>query len=274
MDRLDQGSTGWDQATYWQRHVEAPDVQPAQPASTATPIPPAEPVQETTEQETAEMAVPLPRSRRVPLAIKVVVAVTGVLLVAAIVADSFGRSSTAGQAPPPGRWGCLNAVDRRDRAAQRIAGCGLAIRRCPGCPEFDPIPDPQSSRAPARPPAARSTALPSPALPTTLTIGATAVLNRGESLRTNRTRLVMESGGDLAIYDENNVRRWASGTTGFGYRSVFQGDGNLVVYDQNSSGLWTSGTAGRNGAVLVLEADGNVCVVYQGQVIWASNTAR
>jgi hypothetical protein len=47
-----------------------------------------------------------------------------------------------------------------------------------------------------------------------------------------------------------------------------------VVYDQNWSGLWTSGTAEHNGAVLVLETDGNVCVVYRGQVIWAANTAH
>ena len=80
------------------------------------------------------------------------------------------------------------------------------------------------------------------------------MLDRGQSVHTNRTRLVMEYGGDLAIYDETNRLRWSSGTAGRGYRAVFQSDGNLVVYDQNWTGLWTSGTAGHNGAVLVLDA--------------------
>jgi hypothetical protein len=134
--------------------------------------------------------------------------------------------------------------------------------------------------SPAQPPPARpSPPRPSPAQPsstywTELTVTATTVLDRGQSVHTNRTRLVMEYGGDLAIYDETNRLRWSSGTAGRGYRAVFQADGNLVVYDQNWTGLWTSDTAGRNGAVLVLETDGNVCVVFRGQVIWAANTAH
>lgn len=124
------------------------------------------------------------------------------------------------------------------------------------------------------PPAQRSPAPPSPTHWTELAVAATTVLDRGQSVQTNRTRLVMEDGGDLAIYDETDRRRWSSGTAGRGYRTVFQADGNLVVYDQGWTGLWTSGTAGHNGAVLVLETDGNVCVVYRGQVIWAANTAH
>jgi hypothetical protein len=129
--------------------------------------------------------------------------------------------------------------------------------------------------APTHPsPAQPSPAQPSPTYWTELAVKATTVLDRGQSVQTNRTRLVMEDGGDLAIYDETNRLRWSSGTAGRGYRAVFQADGNLVVYDQNWTGLWTSGTAGRNGAVLVLETDGNVCVVYRSQVIWAANTAH
>jgi hypothetical protein len=79
--------------------------------------------------------------------------------------------------------------------------------------------------------------------------------------------------GALAIYDENNQRRWNSGTAGRGDRAIFQADGNFVVYDRTMTSVWTSNTPGHDGAVLVLEADGNVCVVYQGQVIWASDTA-
>ncbi|GAA5193283.1 hypothetical protein GCM10023322_54940 [Rugosimonospora acidiphila] len=110
---------------------------------------------------------------------------------------------------------------------------------------------------------------------TALTVKATTVLERGQSVHSNRTQLVMESNGDLDIFDENHQRRWTSGTSAKGgSKAVFQADGNLVVYNQNSQSVWTSNTAGRDGAVLVLEADGNVCVVYQGIVVWAANTAH
>lgn len=138
-----------------------------------------------------------------------------------------------------------------------------------------PAQSPPAQPPPAQPsPAGPSPAQPSPTYWTELTVAATTVLDRGQSVHTNRTRLVMEDGGNLAIYDETNRLRWSSGTAGRGYRAVFQSDGNLVVYDQNWTGLWTSGTAGHNGAVLVLETDANVCVVFRGQGIWAANTAH
>jgi len=142
----------------------------------------------------------------------------------------------------------------------------------PAAPGTHPAASAPTTPSPTAPP---TTAEPSPpTVWTELTIQPTTVVQRGQSVQTNRTRLVMENGGDLAIYDENNLRRWSSGTTGLGYAAVFQDDGNLVVYDQNWNGLWASNTAGYLGAVLVLETDGNLCVVYQGRVIWASNTAH
>ena len=128
-------------------------------------------------------------------------------------------------------------------------------------------PPPTSGQA-GNPPAQSSTQW------TVVTVPATRVLEVGQSVQSNRTRLVMESGGNLAVYDETGKQRWSSGTAGRGHRAIFQGDGNLVVFDQNQTPLWTSNTAGHNGATLVLEADGNVCVVYQGVVIWAANTAH
>jgi hypothetical protein len=152
-----------------------------------------------------------------------------------------------------------------------------------GAPPFAPVlpadsevePSTSATPWPAHPsPAQPSPAQSSPTHWTELTAPATTVLDRGQSVQTNRTRLVMHDAGELAIYDETNRQRWSSGTAGRGYRAVFQADGNLVVYDQNWTGLWTSETAGHNGAVLVLGTDGNVCVVYRGQVIWAADTAH
>ena len=68
--------------------------------------------------------------------------------------------------------------------------------------------------------------------------------------------------------------RWRSNTAGTGNIAVFQDDGHFVVYDSTMSPRWQSGTAGRNGAVLVLAADGDVDIVHNGTVVWSSNTAH
>ncbi|MGI5239302.1 hypothetical protein [Dactylosporangium sp. CA-139066] len=130
-----------------------------------------------------------------------------------------------------------------------------------------------SSQPTTAPPATGRPGTP-PAQGTVVTVQATRVLERGQSIQSNRTRLVMENNGELTVYDETGRKRWNSPTTGRGYKMVFQDDGNLVVNDQSDTSIWTSNTPGHNGATLVLEADGNVCVVYQGAVIWAANTAH
>jgi hypothetical protein len=109
---------------------------------------------------------------------------------------------------------------------------------------------------------------------TTLTVEATKVRDKGDSMQTNRTRLLLQSDGDLAIVDENGVVRWHSGTAGTGDHAVFQNDGHFVVYNRNEQPRWSSGNAGRPGAVLVLGADRNVTIVFNAAVIWSSNTTH
>jgi hypothetical protein len=84
----------------------------------------------------------------------------------------------------------------------------------------------------------------------------------------------MQMDGDLVIADEHNVARWRSGTAGHGDLVVFQNDGHLVVYDNSMHPWWQSDTAGHGGAVLVLQADGDVCIIDQGTVIWRAGTAH
>jgi hypothetical protein len=149
-------------------------------------------------------------------------------------------------------------------------------------PPLSTQPGPVTTRSPAKPkppaPAQpQPQPQPQPQAPawTTVVVSATTVLAKGQSVRSNRTRLAFSADGNLEIFDEGNRLRWTSDTARRGgSQAVFQADGNLVVYDQNRQSLWTSGTGGHDGAVLVLEADGNVCVVYQSVVIWASNTAH
>lgn len=197
---------------------------------------------------------------------------------------------TIARTPPPGGVA--------DRAAGRLAlpPGGLAGDQSsdPASPSPGPSTSPEPSASPssrsASPSAARSASsvTPAPATPsaapspsgapsrawTTLTVTATKALFRGDSARTNRTKLIMQSDGNLAIIDENGVTRWISGTADRGSQATFQADGNFVVYDTNSDPLWSSRTPGHNGAVLVLQANGDVCIIDHGEPVWCAGTAH
>jgi hypothetical protein len=110
---------------------------------------------------------------------------------------------------------------------------------------------------------------------TTLTVKATKVWRRGDVVQTNRTKLTLQSDGDLVIIDEFGNVRWHSDTGGHGSIAVFQSDGRLVVYDQRLRTLWASSDNQQNGAVLVLQANGDVDIISRGgRTIWSADTAH
>jgi hypothetical protein len=92
----------------------------------------------------------------------------------------------------------------------------------------------------------------------------------------NKTRLVMQSDGNLVLYrNSDNKALWASNTANKPVnRVVMQNDGNLVCYDAGGRAYWATGTDGHPGARLALQTDGNL-VVYStnNNPLWASNTA-
>jgi hypothetical protein len=144
----------------------------------------------------------------------------------------------------------------------------------------DPGALPVSSESPAdtgatpRTPAPKAPGTTS-SLPATLTISATAVLQRGQSWRTTSTALALSTIGDLIATDGSGRQLWHSDTgthnpNRAGTTAVFQNDGNLVVYDSDQRALWTSGTAGHPGAVLVIQRSG-VCVVDHGRQVWCGS---
>ncbi|WP_331446810.1 hypothetical protein [Streptomyces xanthochromogenes] len=97
-------------------------------------------------------------------------------------------------------------------------------------------------------------------------------LNRNQSLSSNTARLVLQTDGNLVVYDEFNRARWASNTVGQGWTARFQTDGNFVVYTASNRPVWASNTSGHPGSRLVVQDDGNV-VIYDGsQAIWATGT--
>ena len=115
------------------------------------------------------------------------------------------------------------------------------------------------------PPAAAPAATDTLAAGARLTVGQTLVsVNR-------RYRLLMQSDGNLVLYDDvDRTAPWASNTGGIsaGY-ALLQGDGNLVVYDAGGTGRWASNSVGYPNARLLLQNDGNL-VLYNaaGQAVW------
>lgn len=98
----------------------------------------------------------------------------------------------------------------------------------------------------------------------------------GQQLETaNRNyRLILQSDGNLVLYDSMNRVLWSSGTFGLpvAYLAI-QSDGNLVMYNANNQPLWNTVTFGHGPSQLIMQADGNL-VLYtaSGGVTWSSGT--
>jgi hypothetical protein len=87
-----------------------------------------------------------------------------------------------------------------------------------------------------------------------------------------RFRLVMQTDGNLVLYEHGHGALWATGTHE-GYVAIMQHDGNFVVYDKESRARWASDTDKHVDSFLALQDDGNL-VVYEANAhaLWASNT--
>lgn len=118
-------------------------------------------------------------------------------------------------------------------------------------------------------------------VPVPLQISAEVSLNSGGILRKDdyllsadsHSALALQSDGNLALYASFKLV-WQSEALGAEVdRVIMQTDGNLVIYDGSSRPLWATNTTGNPGAWLALQADGNL-VVYSSTnvVLWASNT--
>jgi serine protease len=88
-----------------------------------------------------------------------------------------------------------------------------------------------------------------------------------------RFTLVIQSDGNLVLYQAGVGAIWANYVFGSGHRLAMQTDGNLVVYNNLNQAPWYTGTQGNPGARLAVQNDGNV-VVYSagGQALWNTGT--
>src|SRR5581483_7117538 len=58
-------------------------------------------------------------------------------------------------------------------------------------------------------------------------------------------RLILQTDGNLVIYNRHNLATWATGTNGrYTADLAMQGDGNLVLYDDWGNAIWTANITG------------------------------
>jgi hypothetical protein len=109
---------------------------------------------------------------------------------------------------------------------------------------------------------------------TTLSIGR---LYKGQAIETanRKYRLILQTDGNLVLYDNNNRALWASWTDGKKVSFLaMQPDGNLVLYDNEQMPIWSTHTSGKStSARLIVQPDGNL-VLYSGAMtpLWNTQT--
>ena len=113
-----------------------------------------------------------------------------------------------------------------------------------------------------------------PAAADTLASGARLAVGQTLVSGNRRYRLLMQSDGNLVLYDDvERTAPWASHTGGISAgHALLQGDGNFVVYDAQGIGRFASNTTGYPNSRLLLQNDGNL-VLYDaaGQPTWDRN---
>jgi hypothetical protein len=101
------------------------------------------------------------------------------------------------------------------------------------------------------------------------TIPPGSALGPGQTVfsQNGRYRLVMQTDGNLVLYRNDNLVRFA--TYRYGYYSIMQGDGNFVEYTASNQPVWATYTTYSPGAYAVVQDDGNF-VIYSssGVPLW------
>jgi hypothetical protein len=86
--------------------------------------------------------------------------------------------------------------------------------------------------------------------------------------------LIIQSDGNLVLYDGSSTNIWQSNTTDKGtapYKAVMESTGNFVVYDKNNTNLWSTGTSTAN-SKLTLDNNGLIKILDStNKLLWVSN---
>jgi hypothetical protein len=89
-----------------------------------------------------------------------------------------------------------------------------------------------------------------------------------------RHRFAFTARGNLELWQNPDLKLlWESGTTGRGEKFVMQSDGNMVIYDATRQSVWASDTFDNREAVLAVEEEGRL-VIYAADLtttLWRSD---
>lgn len=107
-------------------------------------------------------------------------------------------------------------------------------------------------------------------------------LSQNSSLKSEnkKYKLVLQTDGNLVIYENETTPIWATHTNGKGgNRLDMQDDGNLVLYNVEKSPLWSTDTyqggPDKTGSFVILENDGTLVLFNaKGHAIWTSKRGR
>src|SRR5688572_9141641 len=95
-------------------------------------------------------------------------------------------------------------------------------------------------------------------------------LDKGQKLEVaGKGHLIMQTDGNLVVYDAANAPKWATGTQGKAVTHVImQTDGNLVIYN-NTTPVWASDTwnVGANGGYFQIDLN-----LWNGRIYKANDT--
>ena len=102
-----------------------------------------------------------------------------------------------------------------------------------------------------------------------------ARLDPGQYCQIGRTKLIMQTSGNLQVLDEFGNVGFSSTTRGRGHHAIMQTDGNFVIYSSTNRAVWSTYTAASFPLFLAVQNDGNL-VMYNSTWVpyWATDTAH
>ena len=98
-------------------------------------------------------------------------------------------------------------------------------------------------------------------------------LNKGEFIQLNKSKLIMQTDGNLVLYGLTNNILWQTATScteDLDCYFRFQDDGNMVVYDKDNNPLWFSTTHSINVDHLIIDNEKLGLYDVSENIVWSS----
>jgi Ricin-type beta-trefoil lectin domain-like len=266
VDREGQGSAEWDQATYWQRQVDSQGPEPSGPPLSAMPDLP------------DEVGPRPPRvGPAISVAVRVAMAITGLAIVGAILANSLGQGSTTLEAPPVVPPSVTSPLDLAPSPlAAPLSSAPDSPSASPAAPS--PTPTPPARSNPPKSPPAPAPAIANPHTPQTVMLvsrvsgkamqvrdaatsdGATIAQAAISGGKAQQWRLIEAGSGYFYIVNVNSGKALDT----FGYSDDGDLVGQLTRYPDDQYQQWSFTSVGDGFYVVTNRISGRVLDLQGG----------